>query len=76
MRGYLGEPVFRLDRTGRWVNAASPTAVVVGLVKKNQRITATGTHWRLQRDRTSVAWHDSRVQRLPAGSIAAPGASP
>jgi hypothetical protein len=49
------------------VNAASPTAVVVGLVKKNQRIAAPGTHWRLQRGRRSVAWHDSRVQRLPAG---------
>jgi hypothetical protein len=67
MSGYLGEPVFRLDRSGLWVNAASPTAVVVGLVKKNQRIAAPGTRWRLQRDRTSVAWHDSRVQRLPAG---------
>jgi hypothetical protein len=67
MSGYLGEPVFRLDSTGLWVNAASPTAVVVGLVKKNQRIVAAGAHWRLQRDRTSVTWHDSRVQRLPAG---------
>ena len=67
MSGYLGEPVFRLDRSGLWVNAASPTAVVVGLVKKSQRISTPGTHWRLQRDRTSVAWHDSRVQRLPAG---------
>ena len=67
MSGYLGEPVFRLDRTGLWVNAASPTAVVVGLVKKDQRVAASGTHWRLERGRTSVAWHDSRVQRLPAG---------
>jgi hypothetical protein len=67
MSGYLGEPVFRLDRSGLWVNAASPTALVVGLVKKSQRIAAAGVHWRLQRDRTSVAWHDSRVQRLPAG---------
>ena len=61
MSGYLGEPVFRLDRTGLWVNAASPTALVVGLVKKNQRVVAAGTHWRLQRGRTSLAWHDSRV---------------
>jgi hypothetical protein len=67
MSGYLGEPVFRLDHSGLWVNAASPTAVVVGLVKKNQRIAAAGARWRLQRGRTSVAWHDSRVQRLPAG---------
>ena len=67
MSGYLGEPVFRVDRTGLWVNAASPTALVVGLVKKDQRVAAAGTHWRLYRGRTSVAWHDSRVQRLPAG---------
>jgi hypothetical protein len=67
MNGYMGEPVFRLDRAGLWVNAASPTAVVVGLVKKSQRFAAAGVHWRLLRDRTSVAWHDSRVQRLPAG---------
>jgi hypothetical protein len=67
MSGYLGEPVFRLDRIGLWVNAASPTALVVGLVKKDQRVVASGPHWRLQRGRTSVAWHDSRVQRLPAG---------
>ena len=67
MSGYLGEPVFRLDRTGLWVNAASPTALVVGLVKKDQRVGATGPQWRLQRGRMSVAWHDSRVQRLPAG---------
>jgi len=67
MSGYLGEPVFRLDRSGLWVNAASPTALVVGLVKRDQRVAAAGTHWRLQRGRASVAWHDSRVQRLPAG---------
>ncbi|MGZ4194937.1 MAG: hypothetical protein ACXVFQ_00710 [Solirubrobacteraceae bacterium] len=67
MSGYLGEPVFRLDRTGLWVNLASPTAVVVGLVKKNQRVAGAGPRWRLQRGRTTVAWHDSRVQRLPSG---------
>jgi hypothetical protein len=67
MSGYLGEPVFRVDRSGVWVNAASPTAEVFGLVKKKQRIAAAGARWRLERDRTSVTWHDSRVQRLPAG---------
>jgi hypothetical protein len=56
-----------VDRYGLWVNAASPTAVVVGLVKNKQRIASPGTHWRLQRGRTSVSWHDSRVQRLPSG---------
>jgi hypothetical protein len=67
MRGYLGEPVFRLDRSGLWVNAASPTAVVDGLVSNKQRVTASAPSWRLQRGRGSVTWHDARVQRLPRG---------
>jgi hypothetical protein len=67
MNGYLGEPVFRLNPTGLWVNAASPTAVVVGLIKQKQRVIAPGPRWRLQRRRATVAWHDSRVQRLPSG---------
>jgi hypothetical protein len=67
MNGYLGEPVFRLDRAGLWVNAASPTAVVVGLVGKKARVTASTPHWRLQRGRRSVTWHDARVQGLPSG---------
>jgi hypothetical protein len=65
--GYLREPVFRLDATGLWVNAASPTAVVVGLLKKGQRVEAALPRWRLQRGRRSVAWHDARVQGLPPG---------
>src|SRR5262249_27691898 len=36
MLGYLGEPVFRLDRAGLWVNEASPTAVAVRLLEKSQ----------------------------------------
>jgi hypothetical protein len=65
--GYLGEPVFRLDGVGLWVNAASPTAVVVRLVTKSQRIVASTPRWRLQRGRHSVVWQDGRVQGLPSG---------
>jgi hypothetical protein len=67
MNGYLGEPVFRLDPAGLWINAASPTVVVVGLIKQKQRVVAPGPRWRLQRRETAVAWHDSRVQRPAAG---------
>lgn len=65
--GYLREPVFRLDAAGLWINAASPTAAVVGLLTKAQRVTAAAPRWRLQRGRHSVVWHDGRVQGLPPG---------
>ena len=35
--GYLGEPVFRLDAGGLWVNATSPTAAALRLVKRQSR---------------------------------------
>jgi hypothetical protein len=65
--GYLGEPALRLDRAGMWVNAASPTAVVLGLIKKSSRIQAATPRWRLQPGRHSVVWHDARAQGLPPG---------
>jgi hypothetical protein len=65
--GYLGEPVFRLDAAGLWVNAASPTAVVLRLVTRSRRVVASTPRWRLQRGRHSVVWHDARSQGLPAG---------
>jgi hypothetical protein len=67
LRGYLGEPVFRLDPSGLWVNAASPTAVVDRLVKRANRVVAAGAHWRLISRRESVTWHDARVNGLPPG---------
>jgi hypothetical protein len=67
LRGYLGEPVFRLDRAGLWVNAASPTAVAAGLLHKSQAVDAATAHWRLQRSRHYVVWHDARTQSLPPG---------
>jgi hypothetical protein len=65
--GYLGEPMFRLDAAGLWVNVASPTAVVGGLVTKAERVNSATPRWRLQRGRHAVIWHDARTQRLPPG---------
>jgi hypothetical protein len=65
--GYLGEPVFRLDPVGLWVNAASPTALVLRLVKKSDWVVAVTPRWRLARGRRSVIWQDSRAQGLTPG---------
>jgi hypothetical protein len=65
--GYLGEPVFRLDAAGLWVNTASPTAVAFRLVKRSQRNLASTPRWRLQRGRHSVVWQDARAQGLQPG---------
>lgn len=65
--GYLGEPMIRLDAVGLWVNAASPTAVVAGLLTKAQRIDASTPRWHLKRGRSSAVWHDARAQGLPSG---------
>jgi hypothetical protein len=67
MLGYLGEPVFRLDRVGLWVNAASPTAVAVRLLHKAQAIDAPTPRWRLLSGEHSAVWHDARAQQLPPG---------
>jgi hypothetical protein len=65
--GYVGEPVFRLDGAGLWVNAASPTAVVLRMVGKGESVGAPGPEWRLLRGKRSVVWHDARTQRLGPG---------
>jgi hypothetical protein len=65
--GYLGEPVFRLDSGGLWVNAASPTAVVLRLISRSSRVGAATPRWRLTRGRHSVVWQDARAQGLPLG---------
>jgi hypothetical protein len=74
--GYLGEPVFRLDAAGLWINAASPTAVVVRLLNKSSRVLATTPRWRLSRGRRSVIWQDARVQTLPPGVTRGPWSVP
>jgi len=65
--GYLGEPVFRLDATGLWVNASSPTAAVLRLVKSRTHVASSAPVWVLQRGKHSVIWADSRSQGLPPG---------
>lgn len=45
--GYVGEPVFRLDAGGLWVNAASPTAMVLRLAPTLRHPGASGPIWRL-----------------------------
>jgi len=65
--GYLGEPVFRLEATGLWVNTASPTAAALRLVKQPERSSSSTPRWVLQRGRHSVIWPDSRAQGLAPG---------
>ena len=65
--GYLGEPVFRLDAAGLWVNATSPTAAALRLAKQPDRSPSSTPRWVLQRGRHSVIWPDSRAQGLPPG---------
>lgn len=67
MLGYLDEPVFRLDGAGLWINAASPTARAMHLLKRAPAGERATAHWRLQRGHHSVTWHDARVQGLPPG---------
>lgn len=63
--GYLGEPVFRLGTAGLSVNAASPTAAALRLIKKAESGPPSTARWLEQRGRHSVTWHDSRSQGLP-----------
>jgi hypothetical protein len=65
--GYIGEPVMRLDAVGLWSNAASPTAVVLRLMKRSHRVLSSTPRWRLQRGRHSVIWQDARAQGLAPG---------
>jgi hypothetical protein len=65
--GYLHEPVFRLDRAGLSINAASPTARVVGLLSKSEAVAASTPRWLQRAGRRSVTWHDARSQSLPPG---------
>jgi hypothetical protein len=74
--GYLREPVFRLDRAGLWVNDASPTAAVLRLVKRSQRVVASRPRWRLERGRRSVVWPDTRAQGLSPGVRPGPWSVP
>ena len=74
--GYLGEPVFRLGPGGLAVNAASPTAVVAGLLPKARQVSSTAARWLTQPGRRSVTWHDARDQTLPVGVARGPFSVP
>jgi hypothetical protein len=65
--GYLGEPVFRLDAHGLWINAASPTAVAVKLLGKSAAVDSSAPAWQAHPGRRTVTWHDARAQGLPPG---------
>ena len=66
--GYLSEPVFRLSAAGLWVNAASPTAAALRLVKTAKAGSSSAPRWLEERGRHSVIWPDSRSQGLPPGA--------
>jgi hypothetical protein len=65
--GYLGEPVFRLGVAGLWVNAASPTAAALRLIRRAEDGSPSRPRWLQQRGRNSEIWADSRSQGLPPG---------
>jgi hypothetical protein len=67
--GYLGESFLRVDAAGLAVNRASPTAAVAGLLAKGEAVGGDVPRWRLVPRRSSVVWHDPRLQRpLPRSS--------
>jgi hypothetical protein len=62
--GYLGEPLLRIDSQGVAVNAASPTAAAVGLLKDARRVSGTGLVWGPRSSGRTVVWHDGRLRGL------------
>jgi hypothetical protein len=60
VRGLLREPLIRIDRSGVWVNASSPTATADGLVAEG------GSGWVRVRSGQTLAWHDHRLAPPPA----------
>jgi hypothetical protein len=63
VRGYLGEPFVRIDKSGTEVNAASLTATGFGLLGETERRAGWIFH---SRSRVFV-WHDRRLRGLPQG---------
>jgi hypothetical protein len=60
VRGSLREPLLRIDSTGVWANAGSPTALAAGLVSSDR------TGWVRLSGGSSIAWHDHRLAPPPA----------
>jgi len=61
--GYTAEPFLRIDAQGVWVNAASPTAAAVGLLRHG----VVGSGWRPEWHGRTAIWHDARVRTLAPG---------
>ena len=60
VRGQLNEPLLRIDRSGVWANANSPTATLDGIVSTSRR------GWVQLSGGRSIAWHDHRLSPPPA----------
>ncbi len=58
--GALREPLLKIDSTGLWVNASSPTATGDRLVSSSRR------GWVHVNDGRTVVWHDHRLAPPPA----------
>jgi hypothetical protein len=65
--GYTGEPFLRIDAEGVAVNAASPTAAAVGLLRPTQSSVGRAPDWRLRSSRRTAVWQDARLRSLPPG---------
>ncbi len=63
--GYSGEPFLRIDSAGVTVNAASPTAAAVGLLRHIRAPAGLAPAWQLESGGRTVIWHDVRVRGLP-----------
>ncbi len=67
VRGALGEPLIRIDATGVWVNASSPTAT-------GDKIVSSSKHgWVHLSGSRSIAWHDHRLSPPPTRKVGVAG---
>lgn len=67
VRGSLGEPLLRIDPTGVWVNASSPTATGDKIVSSSKR------GWVHLSGALSIAWHDHRLSPPPSSKVGVAG---
>jgi hypothetical protein len=61
VRGYLREPVIRIDSAGIWVNASSPTA-------QENKLVPAAVGWVKVGSGSSYAWHDHRLAPPPTAT--------
>lgn len=63
VRGSLNEPLLRIDESGVWVNADSPTATGDKIVSASRHgwVHLSGGH--------TVTWHDHRLSPPPASTV-------